>query len=421
MITIRVLIAVVVLFGIGLCLRLDSDSVVISRQIQNKDDSTTGARSSSDDVVASRANYQRTGFYSAKGVHDLKGIIWKTPKLFTLEKKQAPDDSGFIDVDEALFGAYGASHPIYAKGVIYFSLYVGHGYLGALDASTGRVIWSFKRERGHISEPSIVGNLVYVGIDPRTIVGLDAKTGQEQWRFSGPSPAKPVKGLRLKFFAEVYAPTPVVANRLIIFSTVEGDLYAVDQATKELKWSFQADGFIGPIALANGAAYFGTLSGSAYSVDLTSGHEKWKISARLRLPLVSNGSLYFSEKGSIYAVDAATGQTKWKTKARAKPGTALGLAYDTIYFGGLNDSIYALDANNGQEKWRFKTLDSCDAPVIADGIVYAGSSEQLLAIDARSGAQVWVLNEKKATMSSPAVTDGVLYALADEGYVYAIR
>jgi outer membrane protein assembly factor BamB len=421
-IAIKALITVVVLFGMGLCLPFSADSVVISGQTQSKDDSTNGARTSSEDVVTSRANYQRTGFYSARGVHDLKGIIWKTPQLFSLEKKQHPFDDNPIDFDEVFFGEYGASAPIYANGVIYFSLYVGHGYLAALEASTGRLLWSFKRERGHISDLSIAGNLVYVGIGPRTIVGLDAKTGHEQWRFSGQTPTKPVKGLRLKLFAQVYAPSPVVANQLIIFSTVEGDLYAVDRATKELRWSFQADGFIGPIALGNGAAYFGTVSGSTYSVDLTSGHEKWKIKAQLlKWPIVANGSLYFSDKGSIYAVDAATGQTKWKVRARGKPGTALGFAYDTIYFAGLNDSIYALDAKNGQEKWRFKTSDAYDSPVIADGIVYAGGSEQLLAIDAHSGAQIWVLKEKKANMSPPAVTDGVVYALTYEGSVYAIQ
>jgi len=420
-ITIRVLIAVVVLFGVGVCFPFSPDSVLISGQTQNRNESATGAHTSSDDVVASRANNQRTGFFTAKGVHDLNGIVWKTPKLFSLEKKQPLDDSSPIDFDEYFFGEYGASPPIYAQAITYFSLYAGHGYLVALDAGTGRQIWSLKRERGHISDPSISGNLVYVGIGSRTIVGVNAKTGQEQWRFSAPSTAKPVKGLRLKLFSGVYAPSPVVANQLVVFGTLEGDIYAVDQATKALKWNFQADGSIGRIAVAKGVAYFGTSSGSAYSVDLTSGQERWKINAQVRWPVVADGSLYFSDKGSIYAVDAATGQTKWKAKARGKIGTGFALAYDTIYFGGLDDSIYALDANNGQEKWRFKTLDSCDAPVIADGIVYAGGSEHLFAIDAHSGAQIWVLTEKKVTMSSPAVTDGVLYMLADEGYVYAIR
>ena len=419
LIAVRVSITLVVLFGLGVCLNFTTHSVAQSTQSQPKDDSPNAVRTSHEEVVASRANYQRTGFYSAKGVHDLKGIIWKTPKFFSLENKSIADSD--IDIGAFFFGEYGASSPIFANGAIYFSAYVGHGHLVAMEASTGKVSWALKRDRGHISDPTIVGNLVYVGTDARTIVELDAKTGHEQWRYSAPIPAKPVKGIRLKMLAGVYAPTPVVANRLVIFGTLEGDLFAVDRATNELKWSFHAEGVIGPIALDNGAVYFGTSSGSAYSVDLASGHEKWKIAAPLGLPLVSNSSLYFNDKGFIYAVDAVTGQTKWKVKARGKPGTALGVAYDTIYYGGLDDSIYALAANNGQERWRFKTLDSCDAPVIADDIVYAGGSEHLFAIDAHSGAQIWVLNEKKVTLSSPAVTDGVIYALAYEGYVYAIR
>src|SRR5215813_5091425 len=106
-IPIKALISVVVLFGMGLCLRFPAASVVIFRQTQNKDDSTNGARTSSTDIVTSRANYQRTGFYSARGTHDLKGIVWKTPQLFSLEKKQRPLDENVIDFDEVFFGEYG--------------------------------------------------------------------------------------------------------------------------------------------------------------------------------------------------------------------------------------------------------------------------------------------------------------------------
>src|SRR5262245_13661996 len=137
-IPIKALITFVVLFGMGVCLRFSAASVVVFRQTQNKDDSTNGARTSSNDVVTSRANYQRTGFYSARGVHDLKGIVWRTPKPFSLKKKQQILYDNLIDFDEVFFGEYGVSAPIFANGVVYFSTYVGHGYLAALDASTER-------------------------------------------------------------------------------------------------------------------------------------------------------------------------------------------------------------------------------------------------------------------------------------------
>jgi outer membrane protein assembly factor BamB len=59
--------------------------------------------------------------------------------------------------------------------------------------------------------------------------------------------------------------------------------------------------------------------------------------------------------------------------------------------------------------------------VIADGVIYAGGTDQLLAIDAGTGKQIWVLKEKKVYLSSPAITDGTIYALATEGYAYATR
>jgi outer membrane protein assembly factor BamB len=373
-----------------------------------------------EDVVVSRANTQRTGAYNTTGVHSLTGYAWRTKKLFTLERKTPPFDEN-AQADERLEPRYHATSPLVANGLVYFTVYVGNGYLTAFDATTGDQKWAFQREHGAVSEPAIIGRTVYLGSEPRTIVALSTTSGRELWRFTAPPSSTPFKGLVLQIRGRAYAASPIVTEGLLLFGTMEGDFYAIDLQTHQLKWNIHPGGVLAPPTILNHTAYFTSSSGFLYAVDVNTGQEKWKTKVHARFTVAGNGSLYYSDGETVYALDASNGQQKWKAKMHGKIGTGLAVASGTIYFGGHDDSIYAIDAETGQDKWRFRTRDACDSPVIADGVVYAGSFEQFFAINAKSGQQVWVLNEKQTSLSSPAIADGVLYAVAEAGYLCAIR
>jgi outer membrane protein assembly factor BamB len=375
---------------------------------------------SNETIGINGANLQRTGLFQAKGVHVLNGIIWKSPKLFSIEEKTRP----FQDEDEGeLAGILGlhyfVSPPIFSNGMIFFSVYNGDGFLAAFDAKTGERRWLFTRERGMLSPPIVVDQTVYVGAGQRTVVSLDANSGREVGRFSRERPAK--QGIFNAMRGDRYSPMPIVSNNLVLLGGTEGNITAIDTKLTELKWTLPLRGGTGPAAIANNTAFFGTTLGLMYAIDLATGKEKWKINAQVVWPMVSDNLVFFGEKGTLHAIDAGTGQEKWKAKVPTKIGTALASAYEAIYFGGIDGDVYAVHALDGKPKWQFKTKSPCDAPVVSDGVVYASCEEHLFAIDAKSGMVIWDFEVKKSTMRSPVILDDLLCVVTADGFLFALR
>jgi outer membrane protein assembly factor BamB len=375
------------------------------------------------ETITARANLQSTRSFNTRPLSSLGGYLWKTKKLYTLEPKKLDVDDDSEYVARMLSVGHQVSDPVFANGLLYFAVYVGNGYLVALDAKSGEQKWMFKRTGGVVSTPAIVGDTVYLGVDSRTIVSLNAFTGEEQWRFTAAPVGEPAKGLLIKIRGHGYAASPVASGGLVLFGTIDGDFFAVDAQKHQLTWGVHLGGMLGPITVGRELVYSHSSAGFLFALDAKTGKERWRIKGRYSLPVTADNTrtLYYNDRETLFAVDAITSQQKWKTKIHGKIGGLLALADSTLYFSGFEDSVYAYDAETGQEKWRFKTRESCDAPVIARTVVYAGSLGQLFAIDSRTGNEIWELTEKDLTFTSPAVADAVLYAATTEGYLCAIH
>ena len=76
----------------------------------------------------------------------------------------------------------------------------------------------------------------------------------------------------------------------------------------------------------------------------------------------------------------------------------------------------------GKEKWRFKTGDNVlSSPAVSNGVVYVGSEDNnLYAIDAVTGKEKWRFETGSYVDSSPAVSNGVVYVGSADGNLYAI-
>jgi outer membrane protein assembly factor BamB len=376
-------------------------------------------RQTSEPVVTSAADIRRTGLFTTRGLHRFTGVAWKTPKLFSIEEKRSALYEDDIDIQSFLYLNYFVSAPLAANNTIYFSLYNGHGFLGAFDARTGQLRWSIERKEGMISPPVIVGNTAYVGAGARTVRSVDVATGQETGRFTAEAPAK--LGVLNKLRGDRYAPSPTVAADLVLLGGAEGRFLAMNRSLTELKWSVEVGGTVGTAAVAGNTAFVGTTLGFLHAIDLANGKEKWKLKAKAPWPLATDDSVFFAENQTVHAINASTGQENWRTRVGATVGTPLAIAYGIIYFAGFESDVYAVDAGSGKAIWRFKTADSCSAPVLADGVVYESCTDHLFAIDAKSGSKLWEFAEKKLTMLAPAVSDNMLHVITEEGFLLALR
>ncbi|MFA4945944.1 MAG: PQQ-binding-like beta-propeller repeat protein [Candidatus Micrarchaeia archaeon] len=137
-------------------------------------------------------------------------------------------------------------------------------------------------------------------------------------------------------------------------------------------------------------------------------------------PAVVNGIVYFgSGDGNVYALKARTGKKIWSYLTGnqisfSSPAVKNGI----VYIGSVDGNVYALNANNGRKIWSYYTAAMVlSSPAVSEGIIYSASAANdsehysyVYALNASTGNLVW----KYATngpiqTSSPAVAEGTVY------------
>jgi eukaryotic-like serine/threonine-protein kinase len=362
----------------------------------------------------------------------LGGVVWKSLKYFEINYSaglRMGSDGTSVDYVEV-----GVSDPIVVNGLLYFTLTrnLNQYYLFALDQNNGEAVWRFDTKEG-MSAPAIAADTAYVETTEGILYALDAKTGKEKWRFS-------TKGERWPVYS-----SPAVADGVVYFNGPGGSLYALDIQTRQPKWVFKPTDFLSAPALAGDTVYVRG-GKSLYAISKATGQEQWNFKAKGKpgTPVVSDGTVYFrTAEGSVYAVDMKTGQEKWETKVggnvelvfpitTATIGTRLAVHDKAVFLTGADNNknfLYAIDESSGQQKWKFATEGPCHSPIAAEGIVYVGCLGNFLAVDEQNGTKRWGIEAKaesqgkarKVVPSSPALSNGVLYFVTDDGYIYALR
>jgi outer membrane protein assembly factor BamB len=171
------------------------------------------------------------------------------------------------------------------------------GYVYALDATTGHMIWRAKVDNAAMGDPIVADGRVFVGTGDtgfsfsqvlraesgsRTdlvrglawgdIYAFDAKTGQQLWRYG-------TRGENM--------PSECYAQNTLYFGNGDGHMYALDPATGALKWQTSIGGFdsMSSCAIYQGKVYAGfTDPNNLVAVDLHGGKLAW----RATFPNVAN-------------------------------------------------------------------------------------------------------------------------------------
>ncbi|WP_094228420.1 outer membrane protein assembly factor BamB family protein [Methanolobus psychrotolerans] len=212
-------------------------------------------------------------------------------------------------------------------------------------------------------------------------------------------------------------------------------------------WTKTVNGLaMGTPAYSDGMVYLTSckfeLSGDVYCVDAETGDEIWHISTpsghdTSGTASVYNDILYFTTynwvgTGDIYAVDKYDGTILWR-KTIQRTDSCPAVAYGNVYVcGGCPGysklQTYCFDAVTGDELWNITASYSgigawtC-SPVVADDKCYVGkidstmySYSAIYAFDAYTGNQLW---SSSGGGASPAISEGILYTVGNDGKVYA--
>lgn len=345
-------------------------------------------------------------------------------------------------------GAFAEITPVIANGLIYVTM--SNSSLAAIDAETGQLRWRFDSGLKAIVDttPAIISDMVVFGvvvevdIGPReedyTLVGylvaVDARTGQERWRFVSES---------------AYLSAPAASNGLIYFGGTPyvGRTYGPNDRPNDFLYALNARGQLQwKMALPDESVY-----------------------RDLGQPIIEGRTLYLLDKATdsgdpnrdfVYAIDTMTGRQEWKREvcSHDEYGDPQGVVVaEGIVYATCTNELYALDSKSGRLNWSYRLPDPIrkvatpaptpaatpirhplptdvyipshrirTLPAIFNGAVifginvetdtFVGSSEvygeldfYLLALDAHNGKEMWRYKTDDEVTRQPVAEKGIVY------------
>ena len=285
------------------------------------------------------------------------------------------------------------SSAVMQGGVVYFGSDDGNVY--AVDARDGRQLWKRATGGAVSATPAVSGGTLYVGSFDGRFYALNAQSGAVRWKFTTAGErrfeAKGLHGMSPKtqtFFDpfDVFLSSPVVADGRVYFGSGDGNLYALDAASGELRWKFAAGDVVhASPAYADGVLYVGSFDSRLYAVDARTGKEIWRF---------QGGEDPFAHN---------------QVGFQSSPAVVDGV----VYTGCRDSNLYAIDAKTGKEKWRVSNGGSwvISSPAVVNGkVIYATSDSSLFhVVDAADGKPLAKQSTKAYVFSSPAVAAGVVF------------
>lgn len=273
--------------------------------------------------------------------------------------------------------------PAVMSGLVFFTT---SDRLHAVDAFTGKCVWSKPVPYGSDDPTPAVGEGVIVYTTGNELYGYDLATGRHLW---GPKP----------LYTCSDSTSPTILNGTVYIATCENNLTAWDLRTGDLRWASPA-GFRVTTPFGSPTVYMGKVwQGGTSEADPGTG--------QLLHVNSSNGS-----SSSGYPLDFLGGVP-----------SAPVAKYHTVYVGDLSGTITAVDEKTATPKWTFKAGGGISTtPAVVRGKVVFGSWDHTVyALDAFTGVLLWSTGTDHEIRSNVAVTDEHAVVVTRSGTVYLLN
>lgn len=205
------------------------------------------------------------------------------------------------------------------------------------------------------------------------------------------------------------------------------------------------------MAISAGALFVATSGdfvppGGLYALDISDGSILWMNSESYEgywdsSPVIVDDWIYICDfEGYARAINSTTGETEWATAITVGEKYIAAtpvLAYDRMFFGDQVSSIHCLNPADGTFIWSTPGVIHHGSSGVADGVLFFGEdmilpwndshldydSASVYAYNCFDGTQIWSFKTSCAQymghVSSPSITDGVMYYACTDGYLYA--
>lgn len=289
----------------------------------------------------------------------------------------------------------------------------------AFSAQDGTLLWhsyfsqdSFRApdgtgpyDLGVLSQPIVTHGMVYTLARDGKLYALDATTGKQLWSYTTAATAFLDEPVTLPDGTVVHNygltdVSPVTYDNRVVYGAIHNALFAVDAKTGKQRWSTKIDQiliFNSPVS-ANGTLYL-----SSYEESHHTSPE--------------------SQQGYVSAYNPQNGTLVWQHTVGNWVLTQPTVVGGVVYFGSYDDHLYALKASNGAPLWSHDLGGHIfDQPFVYDGTIIVGElgnggedtgpatvGPALYAINATSGAEVWRKDMSQDVYELQDVQEGQIY------------
>lgn len=299
------------------------------------------------------------------------------------------------------------------------------GYVYALHAETGQLIWQCRGGRMFKGSPCLYKNRLYIGNTDNLLRCIDAETGRVVWRHD--------TGNDLDS-------SPCVIDGCLYIAGENGHVRCLNPETGAVIWKT----FVGGIApgsklgsngsetspaVADGELYTATYDGFLFCLDTKSGAIKWKAQTHddTDASAVILGRYVYAcaeEHASyLFCFDRHDGREVWRYRGNTKGyWSTPAIADGRLHVGGQDGRLHTVDPETGNGLWTHQTGDAIwSSPAVVDGKVVFGSRDAFIyCLDADSGRRLWRKKLDGRIISSPCIIDGKIWIGTATGYFYCL-
>jgi serine/threonine protein kinase len=298
-----------------------------------------------------------------------------------------------------------------AGGAVYVGSY--DGYLYAVDETDGTVRWRFRAQRGVVSRPVPIAEMVIFGSEDRSVYAVSRQTGRSIWSF------------RTNMAVRSSA---LVDDKSCFVGSDDGFLYRIERAKGTAGWRYRTWGPVRSTACAAGdQIVVGSDDGYLYSVHRETGQLVWRHSIGspvMSSPQVAHGVIVVgASDGVVRGFSEAEGKLLW-SHPTAKTVIASPIIVDqTAYIGSADGALYALALDTGTVSWKAPLCRQLTATAAVDGgwLYVGGIDGAVHCVSRDDGAVKWKAALGGPIVARPLVTADHIIVGSLDGTVYALH
>jgi outer membrane protein assembly factor BamB/class 3 adenylate cyclase len=312
-----------------------------------------------------------------------------------------------------------ADVPFYRADDHRSSIYAGPGPI-----AEPRVAWQVQLDGAANFTPIVVDGSVIIGDLSGVVRALDARTGEERWRFRTSNGGG-------------FTASAAAADGLIFVADLAGTLHGLDATTGVQRWARPLpNAGVRPVVGEDRLLYVGTSDGHAFGLDTATGREGWSWEGppgtRVEVNVVSEGVAYIGGGGVLYAIRLVDKANAWSpVNTISTDQSSAVLAGDTIFMAALpvpgevsRSELLAIDRVTGRPRWRWQSPSGLQVnpSVVRDDIVYVVTTDDgvyALRDGGSAAQQIWHASVPGSGLPISLVGD-ILYLGANEGPLIAL-